>query len=205
MTSAIQCEACGYDLAGIEVEGVCPECARPVAANNGYRPGSPWQRNPSLDAWLVTGLRMCVRPRAFWSAVELEFPRSWNLLVVNVAIASLLVGVASTIGAASAIGGRAAGSLMGGILLAVPAFVIMFAITVLCVALVRVLTPGAERMAVRAAVGHASFLWILAGPAVLVAVREPALAALLAIPAAGVIWLGAVGARRLRYVAEAAP
>jgi hypothetical protein len=201
VSSARQCEGCGYDLAGLDPDGACPECARPIAMNNPHRPGSAWQQAPSLDSWLITGLRMCVRPWSSWNEVELEFPRSWNLLVVNVLIASILVGVGMTVGAN--VGGAARHSF-GGVLLAVPVFVVLFLLTMLCTAIVRAAT-GAGRMAVSAAVAHGSFLWILAAPAALAAMRAPALTVLLVVPAGAVVWLSAAGARRLRYAAMEDP
>ena len=69
-----RCESCGYNLTGLDPEGVCPECARPVAANTRARPGSPWQQAPSFEAWVRTIAAVLRHPASFWSDVELEFP-----------------------------------------------------------------------------------------------------------------------------------
>lgn len=38
------CERCGYVIEGLDTEGQCPECAKPIAESlRGDYPGSPWQ------------------------------------------------------------------------------------------------------------------------------------------------------------------
>ena len=47
------CEACGYNLTGIPLEGRCPECGDPIASSlgAGARPGPPWQHRRTIGAW----------------------------------------------------------------------------------------------------------------------------------------------------------
>ena len=51
-----ECESCGYNLTGIPLDGLCPECGGQVAISlgPGVRPGSPWQQRRTLGlarAW----------------------------------------------------------------------------------------------------------------------------------------------------------
>ena len=198
--TALLCESCGYNLTGLDPEGVCPECARPLAANTRHRPGSPWQQAPSFEAWVMTTAAVLRRPASVWSEIELEFPRSWSLLICNLVIASIVTGAGIMMGADYG-GAGAAGALLGGFLFAIPLFIPIFLLAMLCNAAVRALT-GAGSLAVRSAVAHAAFCFVLLAPAAFFAAREPTLTILLAIGPATVIWLGAIGARRLRYAPE---
>ena len=189
--TAMRCEGCGYSLDGLEFDAVCPECARPVALSRpGRRQGSPWQRHPSASTLLFTGVEMLTHPEEFWDEAQVEFPRSWHLLITNVAIASAIVGGAVTV------------HPIGAIVLGAPVFVVLFLVTMLAGAVIRLMTPGVSIGVARTAVAHAAFLWIAAalplGFAIML--RLPLLALVGLVPVAGIGVIGSWGARRLRYV-----
>lgn len=85
------CEDCGYDLAGLAQDHVCPECGRAVAASYpASRPGSAWQRAPGLFAWLRTLWRVLRHPNAAFSEVRIAAGEH-GLLIVNMLLAGAAI------------------------------------------------------------------------------------------------------------------
>ncbi len=105
------CEKCGYVIEGLDTQGNCPECGKPIAESlPERRVGTPWQQNPSFGSlvrtWWMTlrhPLRtldvMCfddqiahgLLPRTIfvfviWSSIlaslpHLMAPMSWDLIL----------------------------------------------------------------------------------------------------------------------------
>lgn len=49
------CERCGYVIADLDREGVCPECGKPISESlPGARAGTPWQRKPTTKNLMKT-------------------------------------------------------------------------------------------------------------------------------------------------------
>ena len=86
------CEKCGYDIQGLEAEGVCPECSRPIAQSLPQaRPGSLWQQRPGLNSWWRTNLEALMHPRRLFGAVRVEPRGSTLLAIINCCIAGFLL------------------------------------------------------------------------------------------------------------------
>ncbi|MCE9589339.1 MAG: hypothetical protein K8S99_02310 [Planctomycetes bacterium] len=57
------CEACGYPLVGLAVEGSCPECGLPVGESSpARRTGLPWQHRRDAAAWWATVSGLLLSP-----------------------------------------------------------------------------------------------------------------------------------------------
>ncbi len=93
------CESCGYPLTGLATAGRCPECGQPIAESvPERRPGSAWQRQPSLRSWLATNADAIRRPVVSFRAMRVETERSGLLFVVNITAASLVVALGVSYG-----------------------------------------------------------------------------------------------------------
>ncbi|MBN2561235.1 MAG: hypothetical protein JXQ75_09925 [Phycisphaerae bacterium] len=73
------CEACGYNLTSISIEGRCPECGEPVAQSLGpdARSGTLWQRRREAGrwrAWWRCAIDPIVRPVWFGRQLRLRDP-----------------------------------------------------------------------------------------------------------------------------------
>ena len=98
----VLCEACGYDLGGLPVEGECPECGRAVARSlPEHRKGSAWQLS---RRWWGTMREALLRPRDLFQSIRIEQPASHALFLRNAAIASLIISAAAVILAALDLG-----------------------------------------------------------------------------------------------------
>ncbi len=102
------CEQCGYDIAGLETTGACPECGRPIRRSLALsRTGSLWQQAPSFTSWWRTNLAVVMRPREVFASLRVEMPRSNSLAVINCVLAAAVL-VAPWIGTLAGDPARAA-------------------------------------------------------------------------------------------------
>ena len=86
------CEQCGYDIAGLETTGACPECGRPIVRSLApSRSGSLWQQSPGFSSWWRTNLAVATRPRAVFSSLRVEMPRSSSLALINCTLAAAVL------------------------------------------------------------------------------------------------------------------
>lgn len=193
LAGALRCETCGYDLAGLDEDALCPECARPLRDSLTHRrPGSPWQRDPGLGSWMSTTAALLAAPRAFWDDVRVEDWRSWNLMNVNALAVSCMPLLAALV----------FGEAPAGIVAWLMTFVGLFIALMITMAIVRV-GRGVRGDVAQVAVAHASGL-LVAGALVffaLVLLRLPNLA-LFTLPATALSMLtfAWIGAGRLRHV-----
>jgi hypothetical protein len=73
------CEACGYNLTAMSIEGRCPECGEPVALSLGptARAGTPWHRRREigrLTAWWLCTLKWLCRPKELGRQIRVVSP-----------------------------------------------------------------------------------------------------------------------------------
>ena len=88
------CERCGYVVDGLPAEGMCPECGRTIESSMPEsRQGSPWQRGPSAWSWLSTLWFVLVHPLRMARTIGIGVGGIRRLQTVNVAAASVVVGL----------------------------------------------------------------------------------------------------------------
>lgn len=86
------CEACGYDLAGLDLHEKCSECGRSVLASMPQtRPGSAWQQRPSIAAWWRTSWATLCQPAVLFSSVRIEFRGGLSLAIINCLLAAAML------------------------------------------------------------------------------------------------------------------
>jgi hypothetical protein len=73
-----RCESCGYDLTHRALNEVCPECGQSVARS--LVPGmrrwpADWERQPSIETWLRSSLRVLCAPRGLYERLTLRSSR----------------------------------------------------------------------------------------------------------------------------------
>lgn len=89
---AFLCEACGYDLTGLGLEGACPECGTPAERSDpARRVGTPAQLGGGIGAILRTDLLM-LRSRSAWDRVRIVPRRRAAPFLVNCTIAAAIIG-----------------------------------------------------------------------------------------------------------------
>jgi hypothetical protein len=87
-----RCEGCGYDLTHQPAEGRCPECGLALGASLNERvsrPGCAWAGGKTARSWLISGLAVLFRPRAFYRRLKLRTPAgadagfaAWHFLAI---------------------------------------------------------------------------------------------------------------------------
>lgn len=102
------CETCGYVLEGLPREGNCPECGRAIGSSlPEARPGTPWDRGPSLRTWLATGWMVVRSPRATFARARINAGHLSNLFWFNGATGAAIALIPIWI----AVGSRAFGAV----------------------------------------------------------------------------------------------
>ncbi|MEX2218702.1 MAG: hypothetical protein WD749_08070 [Phycisphaerales bacterium] len=92
MDHTLLCESCGYEVAGLPGDARCSECGRPVADSSPERrAGSPWQRSPSLLAFLETNIRAVRRTRSLFDSIRIDIPSGIGLAAANHLLAAFLI------------------------------------------------------------------------------------------------------------------
>jgi predicted RNA-binding Zn-ribbon protein involved in translation (DUF1610 family) len=92
MNTALLCESCGYEIAGLPRSGACPECGRPIARSlPEARRGSAWQRRSSLSSLAETNWAVLRRPGELFAALRPEVGTGIGLLAVNTIAASMML------------------------------------------------------------------------------------------------------------------
>jgi len=72
-----RCEGCGYDLSHRPTSGLCPECGLSIDESllpNRRRPGSLWERQGDVTAWLATIVTILFSPKRFYEQLQLRSP-----------------------------------------------------------------------------------------------------------------------------------
>lgn len=88
---ATVCERCGYALAGLSLEGACPECAKPVRESLlGPRAGTPWQRRRGFAGWLSTTLGVLVGDPGVWRTAQTSGAPGLRLAILNSVLAPIV-------------------------------------------------------------------------------------------------------------------
>jgi hypothetical protein len=86
------CEDCGYVLEGLPPGGACSECGRAIASSAPeYREGSAWQKRTGPREWWATNVAALRRPTALFSAIRIERGAGTGLLLINVAVAAVII------------------------------------------------------------------------------------------------------------------
>jgi hypothetical protein len=78
------CERCGYVIEGLDTEGKCPECGKPIAESLlGDYPGSPWQNNFNwieiVRSWFLILRHPIQQSRALKVNQQETFAMTWLL------------------------------------------------------------------------------------------------------------------------------
>ena len=92
------CDACGYNLTGLDLDQRCPECGEPILASIGpaARPGVAWERLDRWRAWPRCWLDAMVRPRWFGRQMRVWSGRGVHrwVLLAHAALMGLFVAAA---------------------------------------------------------------------------------------------------------------
>jgi hypothetical protein len=90
--AALLCEACGYEIGGLEARGACPECGRAIAESlPSYRHGSPWQRRPGLWSLAATDYLVLRRARDVFGRVRIDARSGVGLALLNCVAAAMML------------------------------------------------------------------------------------------------------------------
>lgn len=95
---AALCEACGYELDGLDQDSKCPECGRSVSSSApGARPGSPWQNRPGVFSLAATAWALARHPGTLFEEIQIRPGGGWlvgvSLLLAGALVADPWIGV----------------------------------------------------------------------------------------------------------------
>jgi len=98
------CEGCGYDLTHVSDAGLCSECGRPARDSlepESIRPGSAWERHPTLGSFITSTARLWVRPTRFYRTLQLRTPPRlptvfafWHYLLIGLGAGAWIAAIA---------------------------------------------------------------------------------------------------------------
>ena len=89
--NALRCERCGYALEGVDEDGVCPECGRPVRENHlDARPGTPSQQSVGIRSYFRTLYLMVFSPRELFLQMRFVGSRSESPALSVIAFSVIL-------------------------------------------------------------------------------------------------------------------
>jgi len=172
------CERCGYVIEGLEPDGNCPECGKPIAESlPEARPGSLWQRKRCLSTWVSTAHEVLRHPRAVWDTVRSDEPCEPEdqdpLFILNTCVGAGIGAVLSAIphlGLAPGRGTAVEASLSLAVSVyfsAVIGWVVLLILTVVERLGIRLFGRMHKRRITvpisRTIIGHASYGWLIAG------------------------------------------
>ena len=85
------CEKCGYVIEGLETNGNCPECGKPIAESlPERRVGTPWQQSRGLWSLLRTWYRVIRHPRRVMDEIQLQATSGDYLTLATLSVSSTI-------------------------------------------------------------------------------------------------------------------
>jgi hypothetical protein len=84
------CEKCGYVIEGLDTEGHCPECGKPVEESlPRKRDGSPWQQGTTPGTVLRTWIMLLRHPKRCWETLNINQESGISLMGWGLALGML--------------------------------------------------------------------------------------------------------------------
>jgi hypothetical protein len=85
------CERCGYVVDGLDTDGVCPECGKPIAESRPRRrTGSAWQRRPGMGALWRTWPAVLAAPNRTLDTLIVGHPHDRRLARLSAVLAAAI-------------------------------------------------------------------------------------------------------------------